>query len=104
MEGRSPRTVSQPSHLRHTIRVRSSLLLATHAPFLTRPTHICAGRVQNRGHVPERVHLRRRLLHSCSRAAARTRPPCTPALLRWQAALSSRTGREGAREVAFSSV
>ena len=52
------------------------------------------------GSSPEEVsvHVRRRLFHSCSRAAARTRRRCTPTLLRWQAALPSRTGREGARE------
>ena len=44
------------------------------------------------------MDVRRRLWSSCSRAAARTRPPCTPTLLRWQAALSSRTGREGVAE------
>ena len=96
--GRSPRTVHQPSHRPSRSECGVSLSLPRMRRSYPARPHICAGRVRNRVHVPESAHVRRRLWSSCSRAAARTRHPCTPTLLRWQAALSSRAGREGVRE------
>ena len=97
MEERSPRTVP-PATAPHE--PRAELAPPCHACAVPNPfdPHLRRPYVPTHSHVPESVHLRRRLWSSCSRAAARTRPPCTPNLLRWQAALSSRTGREGARE------